>query len=510
MVSWDKSLKEQQQYLEKTQMDVPAIRFDDPLVEQFNRQYRIDGVPTLLIFDTAGRLITRQGRECLSLPIRPEVLKQLGDGDDCVTWRALIAPTQATLLAAREEELKAMAPVFKKYADFPRIEEIRNWQGYFGASSSVEKLMAEVGREIGGDWKDKKHHLDQLITLALEMKPQPQGYRGLLEVYSGACFAELGSLSADKPEIIPALWRFVDGAGQTGDANRNCRNWGVHGIVTAAIAGNQDAYDKLADWKTSINIDHAPLTIFPVLRSACAEGNPRALQLAHKIFAQDHYYVHVAFGVFVPAALQGDKKALDAMAEIATADDVRDYAVYAKQVLEESAKRGHDYARELLKANEGSTDDSEDMKAGDSESKAPTTRGQPGDTPQIDCTTLDGKRVTSAELRGKVVVVQFWSTACASCLAAMPDVKQTYEKYSAKGVFFLGVSDDRDLTVLEKHLEDHGITWPQTLDSAALCKAFGVHRFPAAFILGKSGRIEWAVHPTSLDVTLPKVLNEKP
>jgi nucleoredoxin len=342
VVSWDNSLKEQQQYLEKTQMNAPAIRFDDPLVDQFNRRYRIGGVPTLLIFDTAGRLITAQGRECLSLPIRPEVLNQLGDGDDCVTWRALIAPTQATLLAAREEELEAMAPVFKKYADFPRIEEIRDWQGYFGGSSAVEKLMAEVGREIGGDWKQKKHHLDQLIPLALEMKPQAQGYRGLLEVYGGACFAELGNLSADKPEIMPTLWRFADGAGQTGDANRNCRRWGLQGIVTAAIAGNQDAYDKLVDWQTSINIDHAPLTIFPVLRPACAEGNTRALQLAYKIFARDHYYVHAAFGVFVPAALQGDETALKAMAEIAAADDVRDYAVYAKQVLEEAARRGHD------------------------------------------------------------------------------------------------------------------------------------------------------------------------
>jgi peroxiredoxin len=510
MVSWDKSLKEQQQYLEKTQMDAPAVRFDDPLVEQFNRQYRIDGVPTLLIFDTTGKLITKQGRECLTLPMRPEALEQLGDTEDCVAWRALIAPNQAALSAAREEELKSLEPVFEKYADFPRIEEIRDWQGYYGASSAVEKLMAEVGREIGGDWEDKRHHLDQLITLALEMKPQAQGYRGLLEVYGGACFAELGSLSADKPEIMSTLWRFVEGAGRTGDANRNCRKWGVHGIVTAAIAGNQDAYEKLADWKASLKLDHAPLTIFPVLNPACAVGNPRALQLAHKIFTQDHYYVHVAFGVFVPAALQGDKTALDAMAEIATADDVRGYAVYAKQVLEESARRGHDSARELLKANEGSADDSEDTEPAASQSKAPTTRGQPGDTPQIDCTTLDGKRVKSAELKGQIVVVQFWSTTCASCLAAMPNLKRTYEKYSAKDVFFLGVSDDRDLAVIEKHLEDHGITWPQTLDSAALCKAFGVGKLPAAFVLDRSGKIVWAVHPASLDKPLQQVLDEIP
>jgi hypothetical protein len=325
-------------------------------VDKLNRQYRIEGVPTLLIFDSTGRLITSKGRECLTLPIRPAELEKLGNTESGASWRAMVAPYQTTLLAGRDKELEALDPVFEKYADFPMIDEIRNWQGYYGASAAVERLMAEVGREIGNDWENKQHHLDQLITLALEMKPQTSGYRGLLEVYGGSCFRELGELSGERPEILAVLWRFAEGAGQTGSANRNCRNWGVQGVVTAAVAGNQDAFDKIANWESSIKLDHAPLTILPALRSACAEANPRALQLARQVFTRNHYYVHAAFGLFVPAAMQGNRTALDAMAEIVAADDVRGYEAHARQVIQEAAKRGSAYAETLLK-REKATDD---------------------------------------------------------------------------------------------------------------------------------------------------------
>jgi nucleoredoxin len=408
MASWDRSLKEQQQYIEKTKMAVPAIRFDDPLMDRLNRQYRIEGVPTLLIFDSTGRLITSKGRECLTLPIRPTELEKLGGTAVSEAWQAMIAPYQTSLLAARDQELQALDPVFEKYADFPKIDEIRDWQGYYGAAAAVEGLMAEVGREIGNDWERKQHHLDQLITLALEMKPQTPGYRGLLEVYSGACFRELGKRSAERPEILPVLWRFAEGAGQSGTANRNCRNWGVQGVVTAAVAGNQEAFDKIADWESSLKLDHAPLTILPALKSACAESNPRAFQLARQVFAKNHYYVHAAFGLFVPAALQGNRTALDAMAEIAAADDVRGYEVHAKQVIDEAAKRGSAYANTLLKTEQDQGENEEDQRqedeSTDNTDAGSTKTGESGDTPPINCRTLDGRRLTSGDFKGRIML----------------------------------------------------------------------------------------------------------
>jgi thiol-disulfide isomerase/thioredoxin len=506
MVSWDRSLKEQQQYIEKTKMAVPAIRFDDPLVEKFNREYRIEGVPTLLIFDSTGRLITSKGRECLTLPIRPTELEKLGNTEGGASWQAMIAPYQKTLLATREEELKALEPVFEKYADFPKIDELRNWQGYYGASAAVERLMAEVGREIGNDWENKQHHLEQLITLALEMKPQTPGYRGLLEVYSGSCFRELGRLSTEEPEIVPVLCRLVEGADQTGSAHRNCRNWGVQGVVTAAVAGNQDAFDKIADWESSIKLDHAPLTICPALSSACAEANPRALQLARQVFARNHYYVHAAFGLFVPAALQGNRTALDTMAEIAAADDVRGYEVHARQVIQEAARRGSAYAETLLKKEQDVAGQEQEDESTDGTDAGHTTDGENSDTPTINCTKLDGKKLTSTDLRGRIVVVHFWSTACASCVAAMPRVAQAYDTFAKEDVLFLGVCGDKDRALIDRYIKDHDIIWPQTMDAAALCKSFGVAKYPAAFILDAAGKIQWSVHPASLEKPLQKML----
>ncbi len=219
--------------------------------------------------------------------------------------------------------------------------------------------------------------------------------------------------------------------------------------------------------------------------------------------------MHVAFGVFVPAALQGNPTALDVMAEIASADDVRGYDVYARQVLEEAAKRGCDYAETLLKQNAAPADERQEAKPADNSGMGRATRGQPGDVPEIHCTTLDGKRLTSVDLKGRIVVVHFWSTTCASCVAAMPHVKEAHEKLANQGVFFLGVCGDQDRTAVDQYLDDHHITWPQTMDDTALCKTFGVNKYPAAFILDKSGTITWAVHPASLEKPLQQVLHDR-
>ena len=87
---------------------------------------------------------------------------------------------------------------------------------------------------------------------------------------------------------------------------------------------------------------------------------------------------------------------------------------------------------------------------------------------------------------------------------------KAHKTFSHQDVFFLGVCGDTDRTIVDRYIKDHDITWPQTMEDAVLCKSFGVGKYPAAFVLDDSGKIVWAVHPTSLDVTLQKVLSEKP
>jgi len=71
--------------------------------------------------------------------------------------------------------------------------------------------------------------------------------------------------------------------------------------------------------------------------------------------------------------------------------------------------------------------------------------GKVGDAaPAFSLTRLDGKHVTLRSLKGKVVVIDFWATWCAPCLATMPDAARLQHDYGGKGLVVLGVSLDDD------------------------------------------------------------------
>ena len=77
---------------------------------------------------------------------------------------------------------------------------------------------------------------------------------------------------------------------------------------------------------------------------------------------------------------------------------------------------------------------------------------------------VDGREVDLAELRGKVVLVDFWGTHCGPCVEELPRVKAAFEKFHAQGFEVIGISCDTDRKELEKYVKQHGISWPQYFD----------------------------------------------
>ena len=351
MVSWDKSLKDERAYLSKAKMNVPAIRFDDPLVKEYNERYQIDGVPTLLVFDSDGKLLTPRGWECMSWTLRPGALEELGDTEAALAWRKLVAPFQEELQAKRLADLDVMKPVLAKYKEFPHIDEMGDWLGYYGASGAIDAIMRKVGMEMAADWDNQKHHLDYLADLAVALKPNAKGYIGMLEGESaGAVFEELGKASSKNPEILATLNRFAKGEDTEPRQVRLHKQWGLAGLVVAALEGNDEATKKVIGWRESLGISHAPLKIYPILYPACSDGNARALKMAKQIYVNDPYYVYKAFTAFVAPGLDGNETALDALGLIASKSGSRGYDKYAMQVLEKAAAKGHHKAKEILDA----------------------------------------------------------------------------------------------------------------------------------------------------------------
>jgi len=110
-----------------------------------------------------------------------------------------------------------------------------------------------------------------------------------------------------------------------------------------------------------------------------------------------------------------------------------------------------------------------------------------------DLKDLDGKPLTLARFKGKVLLVDFWATWCGPCMEEMPNVIATYKKYHDQGFEIVGVSLDKEKDSVTAVLKDKGMTWPQYFDGQfwdnKLAVQYGVHAIPTNYLLDGSGNI---------------------
>ena len=129
---------------------------------------------------------------------------------------------------------------------------------------------------------------------------------------------------------------------------------------------------------------------------------------------------------------------------------------------------------------------------------------------------LGGGRLSGADLRGKIVVVNFWASWCQGCREEQPVLEQTWKKYESRGVQFVGI-DIRDTRPNAKAFLrefDFDVTYPSIFDDdQSLAYAFRVLAPPSTFLLDRDGRV--AVRITGittvageLDVLIDSLLSE--
>jgi thiol-disulfide isomerase/thioredoxin len=115
-----------------------------------------------------------------------------------------------------------------------------------------------------------------------------------------------------------------------------------------------------------------------------------------------------------------------------------------------------------------------------------------GQAPELAGTTLDGKPVTLAGLRGRVVLVDFWGMWCGPCVAQLPKLKELRRQFKGQAFDLLGVNSDEDAEKLRQFLSANQIDWTQLLDQSTtgpISRRWRISAWPASFLIDPKGVI---------------------
>lgn len=139
----------------------------------------------------------------------------------------------------------------------------------------------------------------------------------------------------------------------------------------------------------------------------------------------------------------------------------------------------------------------------------------PGPAPEVSYTLLDGQKTSTGQLKGQVVLVNFWSTSCSTCITEMPQVAATFEKFRGRGFQTVAVAMEYDAPAL---VSDFAIArklpFGVAIDNTGeIAERFGKVRLtPTSFLIDKRGLIvqRWTGAPdfAALQKMVEKLLAE--
>jgi thiol-disulfide isomerase/thioredoxin len=110
---------------------------------------------------------------------------------------------------------------------------------------------------------------------------------------------------------------------------------------------------------------------------------------------------------------------------------------------------------------------------------------------------INSPPLTRAELRGKVVLIDFWTFSCVNCTRTIPHLRALYDDYRARGLVIVGVHSpefdfEKDVNNVTAAVRRLGVTWPVAVDSAmATWNAFSNEYWPAEYLVDRGGRIAY-------------------
>jgi thiol-disulfide isomerase/thioredoxin len=123
--------------------------------------------------------------------------------------------------------------------------------------------------------------------------------------------------------------------------------------------------------------------------------------------------------------------------------------------------------------------------------------------PPLTATLLDGTGFSTAELRGKVIVINFWATWCAPCREEMPAIDTFYRRHRERGLEVIAVSLDEPASAGKVRTLMSDYAFPAALSAQARYRGYGrIWRVPMTFVIDRAGRLREDITASTLQVDL--------